>query len=191
MATLRQIEANRRNSQQSTGPRTAEGKSVTRFNALKTGITAKSQVIPGEDPAELEALAADYHRQFPPSTPLECFLVDTLVQSDWQLRRLHRVEAQLWTAQVSGIEGDAPLGEAYTRALDPFTRLQRRIEATERSFFRALTQLQRMQQAAEPDEFALDPTPDIGHPSSELASFFPVPERPTLTGVSPSPPGVK
>ena len=191
MATLRQIEANRRNSQQSTGPRTAEGNSVTRFNALKTGITAKSQVIPGEDPAELEALAAGYHQQFQPSTSLECFLVDTLVQSDWQLRRLRRVEAHLWTAQMSGIEGDAPLGEAYTRALDPFTRLQRRIDATERSFFRALTQLQRMQLDAEPDEFALDTAPDIGRPSSELASFFPMSESPALTGVSLSPPGVK
>lgn len=191
MTTLRQIEANRRNSQQSTGPRTAEGKSVTRFNALKTGITAKSQVIPGEDPAELEALSAGYHQQFQPSTSLECFLVDTLVHSDWQLRRLRRVEAQLWTAQMSGIEGDAPLGEAYTRGLDAFTRLQRRIEATERSFFRALTQLQRILQAAEPDEFALDTAADVGRRPSELASFFPMSEPPALTGVSLSPPGVK
>src|SRR5581483_10830012 len=49
MSTLRQIEANRRNSQLSTGPRTPEGKAVSRFNALKSGVNAKAQVIPGED----------------------------------------------------------------------------------------------------------------------------------------------
>ena len=65
MATLRQIEANRLNALKSTGPASPEGKAVSRFNALKTGIHAELQVIPGEDPAELDALAADYHRQFP------------------------------------------------------------------------------------------------------------------------------
>ena len=36
MATTLQIEANRRNAQNSTGPRTDQGKAVSRFNALKT-----------------------------------------------------------------------------------------------------------------------------------------------------------
>jgi len=34
MATLTQIEANRRNAQHSTGPRTAEGKAASSMNAL-------------------------------------------------------------------------------------------------------------------------------------------------------------
>jgi hypothetical protein len=56
MATLTQIEANRRNAQHSTGPRTAEGKAASSMNALKTGIDAQSSVIPGEDAAALVAL---------------------------------------------------------------------------------------------------------------------------------------
>src|SRR5579871_5384764 len=130
MATSLQVEANRRNSLKSTGPRSPEGKAVSRFNALKSGIHAEAQVIPGEDPAELEALAHDYHEQFQPSTPLECFLVDSLVHADWQLRRLHRIEAQLWTAQISEAAGkESPLGDAYARNLEAFTRLQRRIDS--------------------------------------------------------------
>ena len=39
MSSLRQIEANRRNSQLSTGPRSPEGKAVSCFNALKSGGT--------------------------------------------------------------------------------------------------------------------------------------------------------
>jgi hypothetical protein len=36
--TPARIEANRRNAQKSTGPRTARGKAQVRFNALKTGV---------------------------------------------------------------------------------------------------------------------------------------------------------
>ena len=78
MATQRQIEANRRNAQKSTGPSSVEGRAVSRSNAVKTGIYAKSMIIPGEDPAQLEALTAEYHRQSQPA-PLARFLVDSLI----------------------------------------------------------------------------------------------------------------
>lgn len=162
MSSPLQIEANRRNSQLSTGPRTPEGKSISRFNALKSGVHAEAQVIPGEDPAELAALADAYRAQFQPSTPLDYYLVDTLIHADWQLRRLRRIEAQLWTSQLSEIKEDAALGHAYVNALDAFTRLQRRIDSTERSYYRALKQL-------------LEGAPSISSPASplspELASF--------------------
>src|SRR5215472_14948665 len=47
----KRIEANRRNAQRSTGPRTPEGKNRSRFNGLKHGLTATVTVIPGEDAA--------------------------------------------------------------------------------------------------------------------------------------------
>src|SRR5690348_17125994 len=182
MSTLRQIEANRRNALKSTGPASPEGKAASRFNALKTGIHVQAQVIPGEDPAELEALAAGYHQQFPAATPLECFLVDALIHADWQLRRLHRLEAQLWADQIHDTEGETQLGKVYARALDVFTRLQRRIDATERSYYRALTQLQRLQMGAEPAPELL-PT--------EAPAFEPLPEAPPASNLqlpAPDPP---
>ena len=176
MATFRQVEANRRNALKSTGPASPEGKAVSRFNALKTGIHAQSQVIPGEDPAELEELAENYHRQFPPATPLERFLVDSLVNADWQLRRLHRLEAQLWANQI---DENGDLGQVYRRGLDVFTRLQRRIDAAERSFYRGLRELERLR-AAEPasdlPEPAPDPYPPVAAPAPDLASFCDIPE---------------
>lgn len=169
MATTRQIEANRRNSQKSTGPRTAEGKAVSRFNALQSGIHAASLVIPGEDPAELAALTTEYHRQFQPCTSLERFLVDAIVSADWQLRRLRTIEAQLWAKELTPVENVTPsLGEVFDRARDIFTRLQRRMDAAERSYYRALKELQRAQASRqepleEPEEFPED---------LQLGSFF-------------------
>ena len=172
MASPLQIEANRRNSLLSTGPRTPEGKAVSRFNALKSGIHAEAQIIPGEDPAELGALSAGYYEQFHPASPIQCFLVDTLIHADWQLRRLRRLEAQLWTSQLSEIKEDAenaPLGRVFVQSLDAFTRLQRRIDATERSYYRALKQLLDVAPAlsspADPEPIETPPLPP------DLASF--------------------
>ncbi len=55
----RRIAANRRNTKKSTGPRSPEGKAVSRFNALKHGIDAESQCLLSEDPDALEVLAAE------------------------------------------------------------------------------------------------------------------------------------
>jgi hypothetical protein len=57
MSSPAQILANRANAQESTGPRSAEGKAASRFNALKHGLDARSIVLPGEDPEEYAALA--------------------------------------------------------------------------------------------------------------------------------------
>ena len=197
MSSVLQIEANRRNSQLSTGPRSAEGKAVSRFNALKSGINARAQVIPGEDPADLEAMAAGYHRDWAPATWLERFLVDSLVRADWLLQRLSRLEAELWAHEMqtandsaSKLDEKAPTGDVYGRACDRFTRLQRRIDSAERSYYRALTQLQHLRASREPgpelppsEPQASDPVPDpaplvgeiqltcLEEPGPELASF--------------------
>src|SRR5512133_1151125 len=56
VATRKQVEANRRNAKLSSGPRTDEGKAVSKMNAIKHGLAAKSIVVPNlEDPDEWEA----------------------------------------------------------------------------------------------------------------------------------------
>jgi hypothetical protein len=49
-------EANRINAQRSSGPRTELGKSRSKMNALKHGLSAKKIVIGDEDPKEFETL---------------------------------------------------------------------------------------------------------------------------------------
>ena len=69
MSSLRQIEANRRNAQKSTGPTSVTGKAVSSMNALKTGIHAKSLVLPSEKLADLEQLIDEYYRATIPPHP--------------------------------------------------------------------------------------------------------------------------
>ena len=72
MATEKQIAANRRNAQKSTGPKTAEGKYKVRFNAVKHGMTASAAVLPFEDANSYDelrqALMDDYHPPIAAST---------------------------------------------------------------------------------------------------------------------------
>jgi hypothetical protein len=160
MATLKQIEANRLNAKKSTGPRSAERKAASSMNALKSGIDAQSQIIRGEDPASLEALAAEYTGRFQPATPEERFYVDTLVRDDWQLRRLARADAQIWESGFSStfrLEEDTALGQVFNNRSQTFMRLQRRIDATERSYQRALRELQRLRAGREASTPASDP----------------------------------
>src|ERR1035441_6108684 len=102
MSSLRQIAANRINSEKSTGPRSAEGKAASSMNALKSGIDAQSNIIRGENAADLEALAAVYYRECQPVTALEQFYVDILIRNDWQLRRLERADTEMWEYQLQG-----------------------------------------------------------------------------------------
>jgi hypothetical protein len=145
MASPAQINANRANAQKSTGPRSAEGKSASRFNALKHGIDAASVVIPGEDPAEYEALAADYRRDFRPQSPSEIFHVDTMLRADWLKRRLELVEADLYRTLLAETPG-ASLAAALlsdSPAAKLLARTQRQIAAFERTWHRANTELLR------------------------------------------------
>ena len=49
--------------QKSTGPTSVTGKAVSSMNALKTGIHAKSLVLPSEKLADLEQLIDDYYQR--------------------------------------------------------------------------------------------------------------------------------
>ena len=49
MTSDKKVEANRRNALKSTGPKTLEGKSAVRMNALKHGLLSRETLLPGKD----------------------------------------------------------------------------------------------------------------------------------------------
>jgi hypothetical protein len=178
MASPAQIAANRANAQKSTGPRSVEGKSASRFNALKHGIDAASIVIPGEDPADYDALVAHYLHEYCPQSASESFHVDTMIRADWQKRRLETVEADLFRTIMTESPDNslAAVLLAESPAAKLLLRIQRQIAAFERTWHRANTELRHARAEAEtapagsPDDF-LDLPGAAPVVPGELASF--------------------
>jgi hypothetical protein len=190
MASLKQIEANRRNAQLSTGPTSAAGKAVSCMNALKTGIQAKSQVIRGEDPAALELLTEEYYERFPPQGPDERDVLDAIISNVWLLRRLRNTEAEIWNSQMywdtKHGETDYLQARAYG-ASETIDRCHSRMAAVERSLRTNLETLHRLrkQRLAEPE-----PQPEIPEPAEQPEAkpqTPPIPDPRSPIPGSPSP----
>jgi hypothetical protein len=92
--TSKRVEANRRNAQKSTGPRTPEGKDRSRHNAVTHGMTARSPLLPGEDADELFARQRALRDDMQPRNELEARLLD-------------RVGADMFRSDQSELAGDA------------------------------------------------------------------------------------
>ena len=152
MSTLRQIEANRRNSQKSTGPTSVTGKAASSMNALKTGIHAKSLVLPSEKLADLELLIEEYYQRHRPASPEARALVDDLIYCEWLQRRLRAAETQLWAYdhQDSFEPHDKyPLGQTASHKSKAFGQLPWRFNCTRRASQRALQELKELQAEAQ------------------------------------------
>jgi len=93
------IEANRKNAQKSTGPKTEAGKAVSRFNAVKHGACAKTTVLPTEDAEAYEERRRRWHEDFRPRGIIEAELLDLAVESLWRFYRARNTD----TASVSEI----------------------------------------------------------------------------------------
>ena len=95
--SLKQIAANRRNAQKSTGPQTPAGRAVSKMNALKHGILSKEVLVRGmyikENGREFAALHQRFREELNPVGPMEEMLVDQIVTTHWRLRRALKSEA--------------------------------------------------------------------------------------------------
>jgi len=175
--------ANCANPQLSTGPSSAEGKAASFRNSLKLGLTAKSLVISGEDPAELEQLAAQYFEEFSPASALEEHLVQTLIRAVWMQQRCDRIEAAYLNARLAAQpEGtEHPLGAAVLEDVahgDVLTKIFRRRQAAEREWNRNLDALTRIQGARFENEDAEELALAGPRAGSQSGSFFRSCQRP-------------
>ena len=95
MASTKQIEANRSNALNGTGPRAAEGKARSSRNALTHGLAAQEIVIPGEDVAAYRSFEQRLIDDLQPNGSCELDLIERLAATYWRLRRIPRFEAAL------------------------------------------------------------------------------------------------
>jgi hypothetical protein len=99
MSTERQIDANRLNAQHSTGPITPEGRAAVRLNGLKYGLYAETLILPGEDPAQFDALLDRLDAEYQPATPTEEQYVSQLAMACWRRARVQRMEAGYYQSE--------------------------------------------------------------------------------------------
>jgi hypothetical protein len=97
MATAAQIEANRRNAQWSTGPKTDDGKYRVRRNALKHGMAAITIVpfSPQGDPRQLEERTQEWESDFQPQNAIERNLVRQGARLALAIERGEWIETQM------------------------------------------------------------------------------------------------
>jgi len=185
MASQLQIDANRQNAQKSTGPKTTEGKAAVSQNALTHGLTALSACIEGEDKDEFNATRQSFEDELKPAGPVQTLLVEQIVMAAWRLTRIRLIEGGLF--QLRSVDDARAIDRDYenmrprtrlayhflsdVRGPNAFTILGRYEARVERSFYRALHELQRLQAAGPSAPIA--PAPACENDSAKQSQIAP------------------
>ncbi len=97
MTTEKQLNANRLNALQSTGPKTEKGKAIISSNAVKHGIFTKDLIVSShlgkEDEGEYLEMLTNLIGCLSPQNQMESLLVEKIAIDFWRLRRVVRFEA--------------------------------------------------------------------------------------------------
>ena len=93
----KQQQANRQNAQKSTGPKTPEGREAVRFNALTYGLRTRETILERENAREYSELWDELDAEWQPQTRTERIYLETMVTSQWLLKRIAESEQQIYT----------------------------------------------------------------------------------------------
>ena len=128
-ASAVRIEANRANAQNSTGPRTPEGKQRSASNSLRHGLTSQDPVLPTEDPKAYEEFCREFVADLAPKGALERQLAKSMAGMQWRLQRCRSIEQSVLASEP---------GRAQIDSLNKFSlyehRLSRSFQATLKQF---------------------------------------------------------
>ena len=146
MSSAAQVLANRQNAQRSTGPTSPDGKAASSKNATRHGLSGAFALLPNEAQDDFDQLAARIRGEFQPEGDKETFLVGQMIQARWRLLRVERFEAaafeQILTEPGATADPDACIVAAISKSGNPLDKLQRYSAAAERSYYKALRELQ-------------------------------------------------
>lgn len=147
MANRRQVFANKQNALQSTGPKSSEGKCVSSRNSLKHGLLSKDLLLREEKRPELEAFRNRVYSTLQPQGELEEVLIERIINAVWRLKRIVRFEVFIFETKDHFTEDGIrkPCQMFYGSTGSAFTMLSRYESMLERSFYKALHELQRLQ----------------------------------------------
>ena len=200
MATDKQIAANRLNAQKSTGPRTPEGRAAVRLNGVTHGLTAETLVLKGESESDFKAVFDSLEAEYEPETPTEETLVAQLAMATWRLRRVYNMEAGYYSDRLNQLADYADeekldhaqrLGNVADTNSNPIAMIGRQEARLERTYYRALHELQRLRKEREA-KLALVGESSVGQghaQASQQTKDLPSPPEPIIPTKIPTPPG--
>ena len=105
MATIKQINANRKNALLSKGPKSDLGKLTSSKNSLKHGLTTQ-QLIIGESLKEFEKYRDQMIDELKPEGILEEQVVFMIIDVGFRLRRIGEIEAGIYNQEILHHEAD-------------------------------------------------------------------------------------
>jgi hypothetical protein len=100
MSSIRQVEANRRNAALSKGPKTEQGKMVSRANAITTGLSGQGIALSAPDAAKVEERLPAWCASFAPGNEQEEWLVRDLVVQSVRLENCQVYEAVILNTEA-------------------------------------------------------------------------------------------
>src|ERR1700744_6631831 len=92
----KQLEANTRNAQRSTGPRTGEGKKVSALNARRHNLTGQVTAMTDADRIMHDAFSASIVESLAPEGAMETQLAQRIATDSWRLNRISAGEDSLF-----------------------------------------------------------------------------------------------
>jgi hypothetical protein len=154
----KQLEANRRNAQRSTGPKTEEGKKVSALNARRHNLTGQVTAMTDADRIMHDAFSASIVESLAPEGAMEVQLAQRIGTDSWRLNRISAVEDNLFAlghnAKSDDTETEDPEIHAALTAAKVFTAESKQLQLLtlyeqriNRNIQKNLTTLQALQTA--------------------------------------------
>ena len=173
LISQKQQEANRNNAQHSTGPKTPEGKAAIRFNALTYGLRTRATMITGENAADYSQLWDELEADWQPQTRTERCYLETMVTSQWLLKRVAESEQKIYL--------HIAFGEQQFKMLAYVAKQRAQLERSFRTAIADMKQSQKERRASQPRPAQNPQPPAQGERSSPSA---PPPEYVMSEGAS-------
>jgi hypothetical protein len=118
MASQKQIDANKKNAEKSTGPRTPEGKAKSRLNAIRDNLTGQIITLSDTDRPVFELLKAKLIAGLDPQTPMESKLAHDIAWDSWRLDHLRAIEMNVYALGLEELEEESA-AEGSAAASEP------------------------------------------------------------------------
>jgi hypothetical protein len=191
MASERQINANRKNAQKSTGPKSDKGKFISSLNAtVRHVIRCRDAVVlsGGENYDQYLEFCDAFHHEYRPSTPTQIALVQDLARMFYRVHRYARIEAGALDSAVDYIckgnrdyakfnsrrDDDRAIGDAagfsnYTMPiLESNSRMEQRLRNSIFKTIRTILDLQKLNPPLPPGPEVTEENHDMtNEPNSE------------------------